>query len=76
MSHRYNYKTLGNTYGKSCVGEYSESFFVRYAVEGPMQIPEEGLRAEMPVSGPIEGPVREPSNINSPYYVDSFKCKL
>ncbi len=69
MSKRYNYKKIKDTYGESsCV----ENFFVRYAVEGEMQIPEEGLRAEMARIGPIEGPVEQPSCINSPYYLDSL----
>ena len=45
--------------------QQSERFFVSYAVRGPIQNPNLGLRADIPVDHPISGPVPEPSPINT-----------
>ena len=64
-----NYATLKQTYSSK------ENFFVGYAVEGPMVIPEYGLRAGLPVNHPIPGPVSEPSPLNNrDLFQDPYKC--
>jgi len=59
-----NYKVTKNTW---CGQDTNERFFVAYAVEGPMEVPQLGLRAELPVDHPIPGPVHEPSPLNTRY---------
>lgn len=54
------YKTLRNAWGSQ-----KERFFVSYAVRGPMVDPSGGRRAGLPTIGPIEGPVSEPSPLNT-----------
>ena len=57
------YKILKDTWnGKDKV---KEDYFVSYAVRGPMMVPSYGLRYDMPVMHPIEGPVNEPSPLNN-----------
>ena len=69
---KYDYKTLKNTWvnpqgpsGHKGPSGSIESFFVGYAVNGAMTIPEYGLRAGLPANHPISGPVSEPSPLNT-----------
>ena len=55
------YKLINNAY------KYKENFFVSYAVKGPMIDKEDGVRAGMPILGPITGPIKEPSPLNTEY---------
>ena len=55
-----NYKNLKKAYSK-------EKFFVSYAVKGSMVEPEIGIRQGMPNLHPINGPVKEPSPLNTRY---------
>lgn len=55
------YKLLRNTWTGS-----TESFFISYAVDGPMVVPSQGLRSGLPVDHPLlNSPVREPSPLNT-----------
>lgn len=54
------YKTLRNY-----CGENKENFFVSYALRGPMVVPSMGLESGLPLLIPIEGPVKEPSVLNT-----------
>jgi hypothetical protein len=58
-----NYKKLHNAYNK-------ENFFISSAVRGPIIDKEDGVRQGMPIIGPINGPVKEPSPLNSEYVYD------
>jgi len=58
-----NYKLLKEAYKK-------ENFFISYAVKGPIIDEEAGVRQDVPNLGPINGPVREPSPLNSEYVYD------
>jgi hypothetical protein len=49
---------------------YKENFFVSYAVKGPIIDREAGVRQDMANLGPINGPVKEPSPLNSEYVYD------
>ena len=60
------YKKINDTW----VLENKETFFVRYAVRGPIIDPCYGLEAGMPVNHPIPGPVSEPSPLNTRYIYD------
>lgn len=55
------YKKLKNTWANN----YSENFFVTYAVNGSIVNPSLGLRAGIPVNHPILGPVKQPSPLNT-----------
>lgn len=63
---RTSYSTLSNTW----THENKENYFVSYAVRGPMAVPSLGLEYGMPVRHPIQGPVSEPSPLNSQYLYD------
>lgn len=58
MNNKLGYKKLKNTYIK-------ENFFVGYALNGSMVDPKHGVRAGMPILRPINGPVKEPSPLNT-----------
>ena len=45
-----------------------EHFFTAYALNGAIVDPSMGLRTGLPVNHPIEGPVREPSPLNTRWY--------
>lgn len=57
------YNTLKNTWTKPNTSV--ESFFVSYAVRGPIVCPSYGLEQGVPRIGPISGPVSEPSPLNA-----------
>lgn len=57
------YTKLKNTWSSKS----KETFFVSYAVRGPMMIPSYGLRSGLAVDHPIEGPINEPSPLNTRY---------
>ena len=66
---RNNYVTLDRVCNQNCKKDIREDYFVSYAVNGPMVIPQMGLRAGMPIYGPeVNSPVSQPSSMNSPYY--------
>ena len=58
-----NYKFLKEAYKK-------ENFFIGYAVKGPIIDKEDGVRQDMANIGPISGPIKEPSPLNSEYVYD------
>ena len=58
MNTKENYKQLKNTYTK-------ENFFIAYAVNGPIINHDYGIRAGLPVTNEISGPVKEPSPLNT-----------
>ena len=56
-----SYKSLRNSWTES-----RETFFIAYAVEGPMIDPSQGLRAGLPIDYPlVNSPVKEPSPLNT-----------
>ena len=76
----YRYQNLKNTW--SCLGSKAceksiyeptaleEQYFVSYAVRGPMVYPSQGIRQGMPCTGPIAGPISDPSPLNNQYWYD------
>ena len=56
-----SYKKLKNTWSNN----YSEKFFVTYAVNGSIINHSLGLRSDIPVNHPIAGPVKQPSPLNT-----------
>ena len=55
------YSSLKDTWA-----EPQETFFIAYAVEGPMIDPSQGLQAGLPIDYPlINSPVKEPSPLNT-----------
>ena len=80
----YRYTKLNNTW--SCQGskaceesmhndqdkQLKEQYFVSYAVRGPMVVPSEGIRQGMPCTGPISGPVSDPSPLNNQCWYDVY----
>ena len=66
MSNKSNYRSLSD-YWASPNEKKKESYFVSYAVRGPMMIPSMGLEAGLPINHPISGPVNEPSPLNNRY---------
>ena len=63
MRNRNEYVSLS----KTCVVNKESYVFLASAVEGPMVVPSQGLRAGLPIRHPIyvEGELREPSPLNS-----------
>lgn len=66
-----NYAPLKSTWIP--VDSTVESFFVSYAVRGPMVCPAQGLEAGIPVVGPIPGPLSEPSPLNTVWRAEFAK---
>jgi hypothetical protein len=61
---RYNYYSYNNL--NKC--NKKETFLISYAVRGPTMI--DGTQYDIPVIHPIEGPVSEPSPLNTRYKYD------
>lgn len=58
-----NYNNLKNAYTSN--KQYKEKFFVSYAVRGDLVDKEHGDRLGMPSLYPLDGPVNEPSPLNT-----------
>jgi hypothetical protein len=71
MNNRKNprgYKVIRNTWLKP-----KESFFVSYAIRGPIVNPSQGLRAGLPVNYPlVNSPVKEPSPLNTRWQYNPY----
>jgi hypothetical protein len=63
MPIRQKYKTMGTAWSL----DSKEHFLVSYAVQGPIQNKNTGVRYDMPVEHPISGPVPNPSPLNNRY---------
>ena len=64
---------MKKTYYKLDDAYIKENFFMSYAVNGSLINPEEGIRAGEPILHPINGPVKEPSPLNTRWQFDFNK---